>query len=372
VTDVRDTDGDRIKIWYLIGTLAVGGTEKTLIDLVSGLNRERFAPTIWTIAEPGPLAEEVPSDVSVRSLSATSKADVRAVVRLIRALRREQPEILQSFLFFDNVLARLTRIAAPETAVITGVRMVPETMPWHRAAIDRLTMPLSDFVVSNSRAGADWVIEQGADPNRVRVVYNGRKPESYAVSIPEKYRYSLGIPDGPVVGTVGRLVELKGHHDLLEAWPRVKTTHSRAQLVIVGEGPQRESLAERAEQLGIESSVHLLGRRDDVPELLSLFDVFVFPSRVEGLPGALLEAMCAGLPIITTPAGGSSELVTDGVHGIHVPIGEIEPLSDAVNRLLENGDLAAELCENAQARAKLEFSLESMVEGFESVYKELD
>lgn len=360
---------ERTTVWYLIGELRVGGTERTLVDLLDGLDRDEFALTVWTIADEGPLASEVPDDVPVRSLGAESKLDVRAPLRLVRALRAERPDVLQSFLFFDNVLARLTGLVSPGTTVVTGVREVPNSMPFHRDVVDRFTLPLSDRIVSNSEAGSEWVIDRGADPDVVDVIYNGRDVTRYDVPVPEGLRESLGIPDGPVVGTVGRLVERKGHHDLLDAWPGVLEDHPDGQLVIVGDGPERGALAERTERLGVAASVHLLGRRDDVPSLLALFDVFAFPSHYEGLPGALLEAMCAGLPIVTTPVDGCAELVVDGEHGLHVPPRNVEALEEAIVELLENGPEVTELGQKAAIRARDEFSMGAMVDGFEDLYR---
>lgn len=360
---------ERTTVWYLIGELRVGGTERTLVDLLGGLDREEFAPTVWTIADEGPLAAEVPDDVPVRSLGAESKLDVGAPLRLLRALRAERPDVLQSFLFFDNVLARLTGLVSPGTTVITGVREVPDSMPFHRDIVDRLTLPLSDRIVSNSEAGAEWVMNRGANPEVVDVVYNGRDVEHYDVPLPDGYRESLGIPEGPVVGTVGRLVERKGHHYLLDAWPGVLEEYPDGQLVIVGDGPEQEALEEHAERLGVAASVHLLGRRDDVPELLALFDVFAFPSHYEGLPGALLEAMCAGLPIVTTPVDGCAELVEDGEHGVHVPPRNVSALVEAIVELLENGPEVTELGRNAAMHARDEFSMGAMVDGFEDLYR---
>lgn len=359
----------RIRVWYLIGELRVGGTERTLVDLISGLDRDEFDPTVWTIAEPGPLASEVPDDVSIRSLGASNKLDGRAPLRFVRELRDNRPDVLQSFLYFDNVLARLAGATSPETTVVTGVREVPESMPRLRDIVDRLTLPLSDSIISNSRAGAEWVIDRGADPGIVDVIYNGRDVGRYDVPLPDGFRESLDIPPGPVVGTVGRLVERKGHYDLLDAWPTVLEDYPNGQLVLVGDGPEREGLEDHAGGLGVESSVHLVGRRDDIPELLALVDVFAFPSHYEGLPGALLEAMCAGLPIVTTPVDGNSELVTDGEHGLYVPVKNPDALAGTLKELLDDSELALRLSEAARARAREQFSLDSMVEQFEDLYR---
>jgi len=365
------TGDDRTQVWYLIGTLAVGGTERTLVDLVNGLDRDRFAPTVWTIAEPGPLADEIDDTVPVRSLGAASKVDPRPALRLARELRRERPAILQSFLYFDNVLARLVGQVSPRTTVVTGVREVPESLPPHRDLVDRATLGLSDHVVSNSEAGAEWIIDRGVDSDRVSVVRNGRDVDAYDVPEPEGLRAELGLGDGPIVGTVGRLVERKGHHDLLDAWPAVLEAHPDAELVLVGDGPERDALRAHASRLGIRESVHLLGRRDDVPELLALFDLFTFPSHYEGLPGALLEAMCAGLPIVTTPVDGCAELVTDGEHGVHVRPRAPAPLGGAIADLLADPERAAALGRAAVQRARDEFGVDSMVGRMAALYEEV-
>jgi len=362
---------DSCPVWYLIGTLAVGGAERTLIDLATNLD-DRFDPTIWTIADPGPLATSVPASVPVKSLGARSKADVRAPIRFVRALRHERLPILQSFLFFDNTLARLAGVCSPETTVITGVRSIPDSMPLHRDLLDRATLRLSDHIVSNSYAGADWIVDRGADEKRVSVVHNGRDVQRFASATASAEIWTeLGLSSGPVVGTVGRLVERKGGFDLLDAWPIVVDRHPDAKLLFVGDGPQREALEQAARDHSVDASVVFAGRREDVPEILDLLDVFAFPSHYEGLPGALLEAMCAGLPIVTTPVDGCSELVIDGQHGTHVPVAAPEAIADAIVEYLSNADRARIHGEAAKRRAEAEFSLDAMVDGFETLYDNL-
>lgn len=364
---------DRDAIWYLINSLEVGGTERTLVDLVNGLDRNRFAPTVWTITDDQPLATEVNEDVPVRSLGARHKLDVAAVARFAVAVRRRRPAILQSFLFFDNVLGRLASTVSPTTTVISGIRAVPNSPSKFRTAVDGLTEPLSDIVISNSGAGADYAIDHGVPPQKVRVVRNGRDVTRFAsAEAPESLRTDIDVPqDAPVVGTVGRLIERKGHYDLLEAWPRVLRSHPEAHLVIVGDGPERAGLRSQCDQLDISDSVRLLGRREDVPALLSTFDLFAFPSHFEGLPGALLEAMAAGLPIVCTPVDGNSELVVDGEHGIHVPVGNAEQFAAAVSELLGNHERSAALAERARRRAEADFTVTEMVSNYSAIYEDV-
>lgn len=361
-----------IEIWYLIGRLSVGGAEKTLVDLANSLG-ERFDATIWTLADAGPLASEVDESVAVRSLDADGKHDIAAVARFVYALRRERPDLLQSFLFFDNTVACVAGAVCPETTVIAGVREVPNQISAFRRVTERLTFPLADHVVSNSAAGRDYMIDRGINPDDVSVVNNGRDLRAYAdASIDPSKRENLGLPsDAPVVGTVGRLMERKGHHELIECWPNVLDAHPDAELVLVGDGPEREALAGRAERNGVRESVRFLGTRDDVPELLDRMDVFAFPSHYEGLPGALLEAMAAGLPIVATPVDGNAELLREDVDGIFVPPNRPDELGDAIRALLEDEESATELAANASERAHQEFTLDAMVSDFEDLYRTL-
>jgi glycosyltransferase involved in cell wall biosynthesis len=363
----------RVDLWYLIGTLAVGGAERTLVDLANNLDQDRFNVTIWTLAEPGPLASDVDSSVEIRSLNASSKGDVRVLFRFGCALRREQPDILQSFLFLDNTVARITGLANTTTTVVTGVRSVPDSPNMIRATTDRITLPLSDHIVSNSEAGAEFIVDRGANRQNVSVIHNGRDLDRYAeATAPLDLRQEIGISStGPVVGTVGRLIERKGQFDLLEAWPDVLENHPGARLLIVGDGPARTELLRTADELGINESVHFLGTWDEVPELLDCMDLFVFPSHFEGLPGALLEAMAAGLPIVTTPVDGNSELVADEESGLYVPVKCPGALGNRMNRLLADRELARSLGAKAAHVARTDFTLDSMVSEFETLYMKL-
>jgi glycosyltransferase involved in cell wall biosynthesis len=366
----RVVSDDRIKIWYLITSLDIGGTERTLIDLVSGLDRDRFAPTIWTITEPGSLADDVPADVPVHSLGATSKRDVRAPIRFLRAVHREKPDIIQSFLYFDNLLASIAGVISSETAVITGVREVPNELPLHRDITSRLKIYCSDLIISNSKAGRQYAIERGADSERVSVIWNGRDVNKYASgeASPQLYE-TLGLDDeAPVIGTVGRLVERKGHYDLLEAWPGILEEKPNAILLLVGDGPEREGLQRRAKELDCSDSVIFTGERDDVPDLLDLMDVFVFPSHYEGLPGALIEAMVAGLPIIATPVNGNSELIEGEKTGLFVPPQSAEAISERVLELLNDCNLKEELGCEAARYARREFTVDQVCDEFQNIY----
>ncbi|EMA26539.1 glycosyltransferase [Haloarcula argentinensis] len=376
---------ERTTLWYFIGALVVGGAERTLVDLANEINGEEYDITIWTIFSTNPLESELSNEVTVRSLTDAGRVSNGAIdgvesplVYLLAPLkfclvaRREQPDLIQSFLFYDNVIARVAGVFCSAT-IITGIREVPNEEPVVRHVIDRVTISFSDVIVSNSTAGRDHAIERGAAEENVAVVYNGRNIEQYRTTDSAELRSELDIPtDTTVVGTVGRLVERKGHFDLLDAWPTIVSEIPDAHFVFVGDGADREHLTERVNSLGCADSVHFLGTRQDVPALLGAMDIFVFPSHYEGLPGAVIEAMAAELPIVATPVDGTSDLLENYRTGLFVDVQKPDEIAWATIRLHQHQPLAETLGTAAGQRAASEFTTESMVDGFEQVYRELE
>ena len=367
----RSMVSGKIEVWFLIGMLPIGGAERTLVDLVNNINKDRFSVTVWTIMDEGELREDIGEDVQYRSLNARGKWDLRAPLKLINAARAESPDVINSFLFFDNQVARVTGQIVNGTSIITGVRSVPNDRPGHRSLLDKKTQPWSDIIVSNSEAGAEYAIRRGASPEKVRVIRNGRDIDLFTNGRATDELYaSLGlIRDHTIVGTVGRLVERKGHYDLLRAWAEITETYPDARLLIVGDGPEHTGLKKKARELDCLHSVVFAGQRNDVPDLLDMMDVFVFPSHYEGLPGALIEAMIAGLPIVATPVDGNAELIEDGVTGRFVPPHDDEAIADRLTELLDDTDLREDLGTAASEYARGEFAIESMVTEFEVLYR---
>ncbi|WP_277552394.1 glycosyltransferase [Halobaculum limi] len=380
---------ERPTIWILILALSVGGAERTVIELVNGIDRDRYDVVLWTVFNTNPLAEELADDITHRTLGVTptygdSTYQITgaanplmyfiAPLTFVFEVYRNRPDILHSFLFRDNILCRIAGLVSPPTAVISGERGDHNSMPRLYELLDRLTVKFTDRIISNSRAGAQYYADWGLNPEIIRRIPNGRDLEEYHTvdGVGDEIRDELSIPpDVPVVGTVGRLVERKGHSDLLHAWSNVSQSHPEAQLLIVGYGPQRESLEATARELGVDQQVCFTGSRDDIPAILDMLDIFVFPSHWEGLPGAVQEAMAAGLPIVATDVNGTNELISDGETGLLVSSKTPTALAGAIDQLLSDRQQAAALGEHAQAVAFDQYTREAMVDRFEAVYEEL-
>jgi glycosyltransferase involved in cell wall biosynthesis len=274
---------------------------------------------------------------------------VRAVRDLLRSL---SPGAVVSWTFTTHLLAAC---AAP-----AGSRLFPSIRGLHydwatalrRALWRSLIAPRATRVLCVSRAAQEVVCAQAPVARGKTVVLpNGVDTARFAG---HHDAASLGLPRGAyLIGTVGRAHPIKGQADLIAALPLVTTEGEAPHLLIAGPASpeQAQALTAQARALGVAERVHLLGPREDVPEVLAALDVFVLPSHSEGMPNALLEAMAAGKPVIATAVGGSIELVTDGVNGLLVPAHSPDSLAAAVSRLRADPALAARLAAAAQEAA---------------------
>ncbi len=178
--------------------------------------------------------------------------------------------------------------------------------------------------------------------------------------------------EAAVVGTVSSLTPHKGHEYLIQAASLVLDTLPPVKFLIVGDGPLRKRLEEQAKELNIHSSVIFTGKRKDIPEILSLLDVFVLPSHTrEGLGIAIIEAMAAERPVVATDIGGIPEVVDDGETGVLVPPEDTEALSKAIITLLQDPPRAKTMGEKGRTRIKEMFTTTKMLSEIEHVYQSL-
>ncbi len=191
-------------------------------------------------------------------------------------------------------------------------------------------------------------------------------------SDPATKRRELGIPPSvPVVGTVGRLTRPKGYDILLAAFPHVLACHPEARLLIVGDGPEGETLRQLAVTLGVNDHVLFAGSRTDVEELLTIMDVFASSSRFEGLPAVVLESMASGTPVVATEIPGTIEVVENGVTGFLVPPEDEESLAAALCAMLENPQQANDMAATAGRLVRKEFSFAAAARRHEETYRQL-
>jgi glycosyltransferase involved in cell wall biosynthesis len=252
--------------------------------------------------------------------------------------------------------------------VISHVRGLNRTRRFRRKLLNRALFGRISRIIAVSNAVRDDIVRTNSMslPDKVVTIYNGIDVQSYTdCSLTrEAARIRLGLPNKEVFvyGTVGRLAETKGQRILLEAFARVYEKYPKSWLVIAGKGRLESELRALAIELNIQERVLFLGYRTDIPEILKACDVFVLPSIAEGLPGALLEAMATGVPVIASRVGGVPEILNNPELGMMVSPSSLDELTTAMERLynmdeVERNDIGKVLRERVLA----EFTKEKMI-----------
>lgn len=339
-------------------------------------DHSRYPVIIGSLAVRGPLQEAMNRiGTPTFSLNASSRWDYPlATLRLAKLLRRERVSILHAHCF-DATVVGLT------AARIAGVRFVFTRhhsdhnirlgKRWH-TKIDSWCARRADHVIAVSEATRKVMTDiESVPPEQISVVYNGMEPlERPAESQVEQTRRELGLAGETVCLMLGRLHEEKGHLVLFEAIPSVLSRVGKVVFLLAGEGPHRSMLEQEVRLRGLEDSVRFLGRRDDVPELISLASLLVLPSLAESFGFVVLEAMSLDKPVVAAATGGIPELITDCVNGLLIPPKDPGALADAISRVIEDVPLARRLCQSGLKSVEA-FSFDRMMRGYERVYDQM-
>ena len=312
--------------------------------------------------------------VPVTMLRYTSHRFAVTLRDLVKLIRNRRVAVLHTHEFFMNTLGLTASwlTGVPLVATVHGRNYYSDRA--RRRVMCRLVGAFAGRLVTVSEANKRFLAERvGISPRRIQVIPNGVPfDDSASTATLSTLRQSLGIDQHHrVVGTVGSLYPVKGHKYFIDAAASILGRFPQTVFVIVGQGGLREELEAQAARLGIAKQLRFLGHREDVHDLLSIYDVFVLPSLSEGMPLALLEAMAAGLPAIATGVGGVTEVLEDRKTGLLVPPGDSGALADNIIAVLRNPPLAKELGEAARHMAASRYSLPGMVRAYESVYSEL-
>ena len=230
-----------------------------------------------------------------------------------------------------------------------------------------------DRYIAVTAAVRDVMIRDGIAPEKISVIHSGTDLSRFdGVTRKPGLRADLGIPEhARVVGNVGFLVGHKAHTTLLDAAAELLGDFPDAFFVIIGEGPLRAELEAKARSLGISERVSLPGFRKDVPQCLAEFEVFCLSSWGEGIGGAVIEAMAARLPVVTTRAGGLAEVVRDGENGLLVPTRDSRALAEGIRRMLGDSAAARRMAEEGRRTVERDFTVDRMVEKTIAVYEQL-
>lgn len=367
------SEPQRIPISFLITELDIGGAERALVQIVTGLSKDRWDPQVICLSGRGPLAEPLEqAGIPVTSVGAdrvfSPRGLWRSTVGLTQILRQQQPTILQTFLFHANIAGRIAARRAGVPIVVSGIRVAERRSPW-RLKLDRMTERFVDRHVCVSQGTADFSVrESGLTESKIVVIPNGVDVPMYRDATPADLN-EFGIPDGaPTIISVGRLDDQKDPQTLISAVESLRTRGPQAHLLFVGHGPLEDELrAQHADS----DFVHFAGWRSDVPELIKAADVFALSSRWEGMPNVILEAGAAGIPVVATRTEGTTEIIEHGRTGSLIEIGDASGLTDALQSILEHPEQTAASADRLQSVVAGNFTWPSVVDRYEQLYESL-
>jgi glycosyltransferase involved in cell wall biosynthesis len=364
----------------------IGGTRRHLTDLARGLaargvrvhlavaaeRQPDFHETLAELAGEGCVVHEIPMVRSIRP-----RLDARHLGQLKGLLREVRPDIVHTHSSKAGVLGRLAsistgigrRVHTPHTMAFLFREMFGPLRRGLFFRIERSLARATDAVVAVSESEARTFAASGVvDPARVRIVPNGVDPVPYAAASRADLT-ALGLdPERPTAAVIGLLNVAKGQDLALEAL----VDHPGLQLLLVGHGEMEAELRALAARLGVASRVAFAGFRRDVPGLLAAADLLLLPSRWEGMPYIVLEAMASARPVAATPVDGARDLVTDGETGWLAPTADAAGVSEVLGRALAaTATERASLGAAGRARVLERYTVDAMVEGLLALYAEL-
>ncbi|QDT89737.1 glycosyltransferase [Gimesia algae] len=361
-----------VPIAFCITGLQPGGAERALVQIVTRLNRERWAPVVYSLTGTGPLVERLEAaNIPTEILLVRSAWDVRIIGTLAQKLKVQKPLLLQTFLFHANLAGRLAGKLAGIPHIVSGIRVSEKRKNGH-LLLDRLTNRLVELNICVSQSVADFSIQQGKLPaSKVTVIPNGVDFELFDAAEPLDLT-PWGIPAGvKVVLFAGRLDPQKAPDDLLTAFELFARQAADFHLLFAGEGPLKAELQQKASSLSCADRIHFSGWQAQVPQLMKAATCLVLPSLWEGMPNVVLEAMASGLPVISTRVDGISELIRDGEQGTVVATGEPAEISQALSDLSAHPARFIEMAETAQHLVKNEFTWNSIADRYDQIYTQL-
>lgn len=374
------TETARVRLLLVESGTAVGGTERVLWELATRLPRARWDVRVWLSPAPG--VDEFAGALESRDIPVArvgevgSRWDWTGMWTTWRRLGRERHDLLHLHHVWpaaDRYLAALAEAAGVPHLVVTE-HIVGRSHSAAQGRLKRRELARADTVTAVSAAVADSLVrDYGVDRARVRIVPNGADaPDEEAERSPaRRLREQLGAGVlRPLWVCAGRLEQQKGQDVLLEALAELRRRGLEFVAALAGEGVLRASLEERTRALGLEAHVRFLGQVDELGPLLAAADAVVLPSRWEGLPLVLLEALARGRPVAASAVGGIPEVVTDGEHARLVPPEDPGALADALEAFHGHPDAAFRLGRRGAARVRESYTWSRVVEAFEAVYDE--
>lgn len=367
------------RILHFVSTFRVKTDTKWLLQLARHLDPAHHRLSIACFYESGPMQKRFESlGIPTFNLESPHEGDPRAILRAKRLIDRLQPDIVHTHLLRADIFAGTAARWAGIPVILSTVYAVGHFRRSRRRRtdflLDRVSASLPTHILAVSEAvKRDCIDRLHLEPENVTVVHTGIEPPMQFD--PEsgrqmRERWRIG-PDQPLVVTIARLSYEKGIDTLIDAAAILHQSLPDARFVVVGDGPDERDLQRRIEARSVRGIVQLVGFTDDIWPALLAADVFCMPSKSEGMPNALLEAMAASRPIVANAVGGIPEAISHEANGLLCPPADPRSLADAIRRIISDRPLTARLGNEARTTIESRFLARDVAGRYAALYDRL-
>lgn len=360
-------------ILHIIDTTGPGGAETVFIDLASQLPKDKYR-SIVLIRGKGWVFEELQRrGFEPILMDAKGSFNWRYLRQLIKLIRKQKVDLIQSHLLGSNVYSSLAGLLSRTPVVVTfhGAVDVSEEERFSTIKFGAINMGASDIIAVSEDLRDNIANRTRLRTDKTRIIYNGIDIADFRRNKSRKLREQFGWSESEVIiGSLGNIRPAKAYDVLLQAASLLDDSARQYRFVIAGQGKGKlfDSLLTLRRELGLEGKVHFLGFCDDPADFLSAIDMFLLSSSTEGFSIATIQAMAAGLPVIATRSGGPQEIISHGEDGWLVEVGQAQEIADAVEKLMDDEALRASLVQAGQARVSEAFDIKVMVDAYQAIY----
>ena len=366
---------------HLIYRLDFGGLETLMVERINRMPAAAYRHAVVCLTDYNPrFAEKITRPgVELYALHKQAGLSLGTHAALWRLLRRLKPAVLHSYNLSAIEYAPVA-LAAGVPVRVNGAHGRDAADPQGRNrkhnALRRAMVPFYDCCYANSADMQVWNRDViGVPDHKSRLLANGIDADKFSRAADGGRTSAVFAPECIVIGTVGRVQDVKNHACLVDAFillrERMPELRERLRLAIVGDGPLLDALRAQAQAAGISDHVWLPGARTDIADILRGLDIFAMSSIAEGTPGSALEAMASSLPVVGTRVGGIPEVVDDGVTGFVVPASDPAAMAAALERYVRDPALARVHGQAGRERVQRLYNMNAMVAGYQSLYDTL-
>ena len=369
-------------IVHIVHRFDTGGMENGMVNLFNSLSPQRFRHTVVALTDYSDFRQRITAQpVEFHALHRPPGNHLGWTVQLWKLLRQLRPDLVHT--------RNLAALEAQFVAAAAGIRATVHGehgrdmfdlhgQNWKYNLLRRAARPFVSNYIAVSRDLETWLrLTIGVPPRKLHQIYNGVDSTTFhprAGARPDVLPSGFADASSVIFGSVGRMAEVKDYPTLVRAFIQLVQQHpesaARARLVIVGEGRARQACQDQLHAAGLAHRAWLPGERHDIAAIMQALDVFVLPSKNEGISNTILEALASGLPVIATAVGGNVELVDAAANGILVQPGDAADLAQALLGYLEQPARIAEQGRQARRMAEQRYSIQAMAEAYAAVYEQ--